>query len=492
MKTSVPAISVASLLFSLALAAPTAKPDPSQESLDIGSRRELFVDDYLIDSMKGTALRLARPQSAEVILKADRPWEGAFNFGNNVILHEGLYRLYYRGLDTEVGKSFLCYATSRDGISWEKPNLGHFEFQGSRENNVIVDEKGQPISPNVFLDTRPGVPEKERFKGIVQDDRRGPGHTPHVIGYTSADGVRFTRMPRQPELTCTMHNCFDGDFAAFWSEVENSYVAYFRFMDPWRSMLRSTSKDLIYWTPLKVMSYGDTTREHLYVNRTIPYFRAPQIYVALPARFMYQRRVVTDEQLSRMEVVGYQGHVYYNDCSETVFMTTRPGTTRYDRTFMEGFVTPGRGAENWVSRTNYALQGVFQTGQAEMSFYVNRHYAQKSWHIERQTLRLDGFSSLNAPYEGGEMVTSPFRFSGKELKINYSTSAAGSVQVEIQDGEGTVIPGFTASDCPEIIGDEIERVVSWKGGSDLSRIAGQTICLRFVMKDADLYSLNFE
>ena len=226
-------------------------------------------------------------------------------------------------------------------------------------------------------------------------------------------------------------------------------------------------------------------------HRTIPYFRAPHIYVALPARFMYQHRVVSDEQLSRMAVVDYQGHVYYNDCSETVFMTTRPGTTRYDRTFMEGFVRPGMGPENWVSRTNYALRGIYQTGPAEMSFYVNRHYAQKSWHIQRQTLRLDGFSSLSATYEGGEMQTRPFRFSGRELRVNYATSAAGSLQVEIQDSEGKVIPGFAATDCPEIIGDEIERVVSWKDGSDFSGIAGQTVKLRFVMKDADLYSLTF-
>ena len=206
MRTIILELTVTTLVFSLLVAAPLAEQPVSAEPLDIGSRRELFVDDYLIESMEGTALRLGHPLPAEVILRADRPWEGAFNFGNSVSLHQGLYRLYYRGLNTDVAKGFLCYATSKDGISWEKPNLGHFEFQGSRDNNVIVDEKGQPISPNVFLDTRPGVPEEERFKGIVQDDRRGPGHTPHVIGYTSADGVRFTRMPRQPELTCTMHN----------------------------------------------------------------------------------------------------------------------------------------------------------------------------------------------------------------------------------------------------------------------------------------------
>jgi hypothetical protein len=298
-------------------------------------------------------------------------------------------------------------------------------------------------------------------------------------------------MAQQPELYCTLYNAFDGDFAVFWSDVEQSYVAYFRFMDPWRSVLRTTSKNFIDWTPQRVMSYGGTAREHLYVNRTAPYFRAPHLYVALPARFMHQRRVVTDAQLARMSLATTGGNIYYNDCSETVFMTTRPGTTRYDRTFMEGFVRPGTGPENWVSRTNYALHGIFQTGPHEMSFYVNRHYAQKSWHIQRYTLRLDGFASVHAPYAGGELLTKRLRFSGRELAINYATSAAGSLGVEIQDADGKPVPGFAAADCGEIVGDQVERIVSWKGGSDLAGLSGRTVRLRFVMKDADLFSLRF-
>ena len=76
---------------------------------------------------------------------------------------------------------------------------------------------------------------------------------------------------------------------------------------------------------------------------------------------------------------------------------------------MEGFVRPGNGLENWVSRANFALRSMLQTGPTEISFYVNRHYAQASWHIRRYTLRLDGFASLKAPYGGGEMVTKPLR-----------------------------------------------------------------------------------
>ena len=89
------------------------------------------------------------------------------------------------------------------------------------------------------------------------------------------------------------------------------------------------------------------------------------------------------------------------------------------------------------------------------------------------------------------MVTKPVAFSGMCLQINYSTSAAGSLRVELQTFQGEPIPGFTVGDCPEIIGDEIERVVCWKGGPDVSALSGQPVRLRFVMRDADLYSLQF-
>jgi hypothetical protein len=89
------------------------------------------------------------------------------------------------------------------------------------------------------------------------------------------------------------------------------------------------------------------------------------------------------------------------------------------------------------------------------------------------------------------MVTKPVSFTGKSLEINYRTGAPGFVRVEIQDSSGNPIPGFALADCPEVIGDEITRIVAWKQGTDVSRLAGQPVRLRFVMKDADLFSLRF-
>ena len=240
------------------------------------------------------------------------------------------------------------------------------------------------------------------------------------------------------------------------------------------------------------MKYGDMGTkppENLYTNQTQPYFRAPHIYIATPARFMPGRRVLTDAQVKELGID--KGTAWLkDDCSDAVLMSSRGGD-RYQRTFMEGWILPGADPRNWVSRSNYPAYGIVPTGPTEMSLYVGRHNAQPSAHVVRYTLRTDGFASVHAGYQGGEMLTRPFRFAGRNLEMNFSTSAAGSIRVEVQDAAGKPIPGFALSDCPEIIGDQIERTVAWKQASDLGKLAGQPIRLRFVIKDADLYAIRF-
>jgi hypothetical protein len=131
-----------------------------------------------------------------------------------------------------------------------------------------------------------------------------------------------------------------------------------------------------------------------------------------------------------------------------------------------------------------------QTSPTEMSIYVNQDYAQPTAHLRRYSLRLDGFGSVRAGYAGGELITNPFTFEGNELKLNFSTSAAGEIKVEILDEHEQVIPGFSADDCQLIIGNEIDKSVSW--GKGLNALAGKIIRLRFIMKDADLFSMKFE
>ena len=172
-------------------------------------------------------------------------------------------------------------------------------------------------------------------------------------------------------------------------------------------------------------------------------------------------------------------------------MTTRGGN-RYDRTFMESFVRPGRDRRNWTSRCNYPARGIVQTGDDEMSIYIQRHNAQDSKFLERITLRLDGFASLYGGYGTGWVQSKPLIFGGSQLTVNYETSAAGHVRVEIQDEQGQAIPGYTLADCMPLIGDEIERAVSWQQRTDVAGLAGRPVRLRFELKDADLYAIRFE
>ncbi|HSB16549.1 MAG TPA: hypothetical protein VLE22_19005 [Bryobacteraceae bacterium] len=459
--------------------------------IDIGSRREIFVDRHLIDRLDGASLRLQTPVEKGTVLALDRPWEGAFCAYFTVLKDRNRYRLYYRcvpnsGQDGRIEEA-TCYAESPDGIRWSRPDLGLYEVQNTRQNNVILAQKA-PFSHNFtpLLDTRPGVPPSEQYKALAGTSESG------LAAFVSADGIRWRKLREEPVLTPARETRYDSQNLAFWSESEGSYVCYFRTFKVLpdkrhvRWVTRTTSTDFVHWDTPVEMSFGDAPPEHLYTNQTSPYFRAPHIYVAIAARFFPGRQVLTEDEARAIHV----DPKYFQDCSDAVLFSTRGGQ-RYDRTFLEAFLRPGLGAENWVSRTNYPALNVVQTGPAEMSFYVNRNYGQPTAHVGRYALRLDGFASVNAGYAGGEMLTKLLRFRGRTLEINYATSAAGSVRIEIQDGEGKPVPGFSLADCREIIGDQVVRNVSWAGGGDVSNLAGKPVRLRFVLKDADLFSLRF-
>jgi hypothetical protein len=180
----------------------------------------------------------------------------------------------------------------------------------------------------------------------------------------------------------------------------------------------------------------------------------------------------------------------YSGLSDIVFMFSRDGL-RWDRRFMEGFIRPGRDLNNWHERAIEVGSGLVPTLSGEMSLYMVANYRTPSVHIRRIVLREDGFVSVHAGYAGGEMTTKLLTFEGQKLVINDSTSAAGSIRVEIQDVEGKPISPFTLAESTEIYGDELEHVVVWNGVSDLSHIKCKPVRLRFVMKDADLYSIRF-
>lgn len=484
---------VASCLVGLLLGcALTTGPLPAADDvIPIGSKRELFIDRHLISDMKGATLKLHHPQDAGIALKFDKPWEGEFSGYVTVIKDGDLFRAYYRGNASKSpmdgnNEESTCYAESKDGIHWERPKLTRFQSHGQKETNIVFSEMA-PLTHNFspFLDLNPQAKPDERYKavaGIVPDG---------LFVLVSADGLNWKKMQEKANYV-DKGWVFDSQNVLFWSEAEQQYVLYYRkAAGGKRSIARATSKDLVHWTSPVQMMYSNTNStvpaNDLYTSQTHPYFRAPHIYLATAARFMPKRQVLTDEQADQIGVHKR----YFGDTSDAVLMTTRGGD-RYDCAFEQGFLRPGVGYSNWVSRTNYPALNLVQTGPAEMSMYVNQDYGQPTAHLRRYTLRLDGLGSISAGVEPGTVVTHPITFSGSQLALNFSTSAAGGVKVEIQNPDGTPIPGFTLDDCVEQIGNEIERIVRWKNsGTDLSSLAGKPVRLKFWVCDADLYAFQF-
>jgi hypothetical protein len=178
-------------------------------------------------------------------------------------------------------------------------------------------------------------------------------------------------------------------------------------------------------------------------------------------------------------------------------MSSRDGAT-FQR-WGEAFIRPGcRTIGSWTYADTFLAWGMLETasslpgGGCELSFYATEGYWRGAGStIRRYTLRPDGFVSLNAPLSGGTLVTHPVRFEGQRLSLNLSTSAAGSIRVEVQDEEGQVLPGFALDDCWEIVGDTLDYTVRWKQGTEVRAQAGTPVRLRIELKDADLFALQF-
>ena len=462
--------------------------------IDIANRRELFVDNYLIDRQTGVHHHMHRPVPCEIVFKFDKPWEGNV-CGYSTLLHDGeKYRLYYRGWDLRPGENDkdvipnYCVAYSEDGINFYRPNLGLVSFQGSTDNNIILEGNDyHSFAP--FVDTRPNTPANQRFKAITTTS----GHH-ELVAYASSDGLNWQPI-RKAVIMDRTRGAFDSMNLAFWSESENCYVCYGRTWSQAtaqsayggkRTISRFTSDDFLNWDGPITMQFAGTPLEEFYTNSTLPYFRAPHIYLAFPKRFVKDASPLTEQQADALQIISSQRGAV----SDGVFLSSRGGDS-YDRLFMEAFVPPGRDPGNWAARSHMSVWGMAQTADDELSLYYQQHYGLPTASVKRYTLRTDGFVSLRAPWCGGEMVTKPIQFSGNALTMNFATSAAGSIKIELQQPNGEPIAGYRLEDAKEMRGDVIDQAVSWNGNTDVSALSGQPVRLRFVMRDADLYSIRF-
>ncbi|WP_284639275.1 hypothetical protein [Paenibacillus silviterrae] len=456
--------------------------------LRIGKRVELFVDDNLIHRMDQTYLKLNTPEKKEIILTMDQPWEGSGSGIYCSVFKDGnIYRMYYRATfdassDHSQGQA-CCYAESRDGIHWERPELGIHEFDGSKRNNIIMlGSIAHNFSP--FIDTRPGVPAHEKYKAVA-------GYAPQgLFTFVSEDGIHFRKLQEEPVLT---KGAFDSHNLAFWDANQNKYICYSRYfassINPnieapehsavfvgVRAIQHSTSEDFLHWTEPQPNVYDKGPLEHFYTNATTLCPGAEHLYLSFPMRFMPERNKIAEHPK-----VGV---------SDNTFMTSRDGR-HWNRTFREAWLRPGLDPRNWTQRSSSPAWGILETTPDEFSIYMNEHYQWDDSRIRRVTVPRHRFASIHGDYSGGMLTTHPIVVEGNSLVLNYATSAPGSVRVGIIDETGWPVAKFSTEDCDVIYGDELDYKVTWRGSSDLSRFAGKTVRFKFELKDADIYALRF-
>ena len=477
-----------------------------KEIEDIGSRLELFVDDWLIDRIDGAALTLHKPVPQDVALVSDRPWEGN-DIGYVTVFKDGdLYRMYYIGSRGDYtpgeiisGPIVACYAESGDGINWERPSLGLVEFEGSKDNNIIWDGPGRHnFAP--FKDANPDCEPDAAYKAFG-GDKDG------LHAFKSPDGVHWSLMTDEKVIT---DGAFDSQNLAFWDTVRGEYRAYHRDFREGvdargnkngRDIKTGTTKDFLKWPDPAWLDYSPGRIGELYTNQVVPYYRAPHIFLGFPTRYTDRGWAESTKLLPQREYREIKASKSMREgtaMTDGMFMSSRDGLNF--NVWPECFLRPGlKLKDNWFYPDNYQNHGLVETashveGAAdEISVYSNEAtlIPDTFCRLRRYTLRIDGFVSVQAKLAGGQFVTRPIVFEGGELVINFSSSAGSTIRVEVQDGLGYALPGFALEDCHDIFGDDLERVVSWRGDGDLAALAGTPVRLRFELKDADLYSLRF-
>lgn len=500
----------------------------SGEVINLAGRRELFVDDFLIDRLDtGLRLMLHRPVRREIVFKSDAPWEGNASSYQSIVKTESGYRIYYHGgyslptaqqpnwcgkLDPDTQK-ILCVIESTDGLHWHRPNLGFYQWKGIRNNNIVMTDrlvekvKACVLHTAFWRDENPSCPAQEKYKAVIAD----PGVNKALYLLVSPDGLHFSLKSDKPFWT---QGVFDSQNLAFWDPVQQVYRIYYRVLTDGglypiidgkglRQIAMVTTPDFEHFSAAQDLTYQDQELLAFYTNQVQPYLYAPHILMGFPMRY-----VDHDEQwdASFLEMPGMADRVcraamhirYGTVTTDAVFMSSRDGV--HFQRWNEAFIRPGpRQNHSWVYGDNFIFWGMIPTPSAtedapdELSLYATEGYWQEqATEFRRYTIRRDGFVSVNASYPGGEFITRPFTFEGGRLTLNAETSAVGKIAVEIQDAQGLPIKDYALADCCAFSCDSLNAVIRWKAkGSDVRALAGRPIRLRFVLRDADLYALQF-
>lgn len=452
---------------------------------------QLFIDDYLVASRKNVVRRYHafRKHPGNPLIVVDRPWEAHVVNAVTVMPDESGsgFRMYYYCWTERKGKkgrgSFMCYAVSKDGLKWEKPNLGLYEWEGdgTKNNNIL------PSGPGHVMFTPWEKDPQKRYQGV--------GGMYHA--FSSPDGIHWKQESKDPIVSGgdTSHFYWDPHTKRFRCTVKggaNGYVSGDVSGLRRRTVGFSETTDLTSFPALRMImapdDYDDlwckpdtVQRTHFYACPVLPY---ETMYVG----FLQNYRAEEPEGYFHgplwLELVSSRDGVHWRRTEVDTSVRdiyalreiSRPPLLpigKY-REFDDGMViapTPLLvGDELWL----------YYTGYEELHDLLPYKSA-----IGLAKLRKDGFVSLDAGAVPGEVVTKRFENVSGALQVNHE-SKGGTIRVEVLDADGRVLDGYGRDDCNPLTGNSVRGTVSWKTRTQLP--AGGPVRFRFILDRASLYS----
>jgi hypothetical protein len=443
----------------------------------------------------------------------------------------------------------VAYAESRDGIHFNKPILGLVEKDGSKQNNLVFPTDISVLvvgGGSVRRDDNPNTPIAERYKSWSKCyPRNGSGIQGGHRIWSSPDGLDWTLSPTIP----TGLRKADTQPNWFWDPRIGKYVGYSR---EWvqvregsgglvRMSSYNESDDMFHWDSMFIALSPDErdlaanprpvlnqakweilndafvlknkpapesrtfdkqpgtqvlvenadevpapgAPVDFYSAGIFPYRGAEDVYFGLVPAFYHwrsERKGTFPDTADVQLAVSRDARHFTRPGGREPFLRLGPG---------------GRFDSQWV----WALPEPIQMGDELWIYYVgtNENHSMvvdpaatgRKTAVSRAVMRLDGFMSADAAYEGGILTTPPITFSGSHLELNLDTSAGGVARVEILDEQGQPIPGFTLLDAEELNGNSVRMRVSWRNSQDVSKLAGKSIKLRFELRSCKLYAFQF-
>ncbi|MAG34856.1 MAG: hypothetical protein CL878_01180 [Dehalococcoidia bacterium] len=525
-----------------------------QQSVEIGTRSQLFVDDYLVAASEGMATRLhPMTKHSEAVLQAEEPWERPETGGlwsPNALFDpsDGLFKMWYGTMGTFPARNrqsephYACYATSADGLNWERPNLGLFKHDGSSNNNIIV-AGGSPGPGGGILDSleMTGLePPERRFKSVGSHGRDAEGRYGHGVTF-SPDGVHWQRYEGNPVIsgygrgdTISCAKLRDPAFPEDIPGLTNAKYALFPKVHPRlgrfnrRSFAMCTSEDdlggnpFTQWTEPQLVLAADLLDDEMGEERLaaakslllwdhpddhrcefygVKVWRSGDLFLALvmiyDACFEIRRLGFNNEYaIVDVQLASSRDLLHWQRLGDRQPVITRGDPESFDSHLIFFNSLPVSVGDEW-----WVYYAGFNEGHAARSVYdeamrqqyhadvkAGRRHFQK---VGLAKVRRDGFISRNAGSAGGTLTTRLIQPGGSRLELNATAAEGGAITVEVQDEHGRVLPDFAAADCTPVAGDSLRHEGLWGEHRGDDRWQDRPVHLKFHVRDAKLYGFQF-